>query len=409
MAEECEVMNGFRLAQRSCFLRINLDTVLSNLDVVRQRIGHNTGIIAVVKGNAYGHGSVMLSRFLELRAGITCFAVGTASEGVELREGGVKADVIILGVSSCFEIPTIRAHRLIPSISCLKFLKEWVKHHNDGGHSSNNGLIKSHVGKVVVGVDTGMRTSGCSIEDLPAVMQLCERHEVPVHSLMTHFVDSWEDLQLTRDQLHAFLEAVQPYRSRGVPVQAANTCSVFNGIAAELDFIRVGVAMYGQPLDSSLASVEVSEAAGLRPALSMYACATKVIELRAGQSIGYNRGYTCQHDGETFAILSFGFADGFSRCFRTGHVRTLQGTICPIVGRVSMDTTTVKISSKSETIFCVMSHDYSDVNSSATLAKLGNTTTTETIIRLSKRLPRLYLFNGQMFDIDTGLSKLFTD
>ncbi|XP_052263012.1 alanine racemase 1-like isoform X3 [Dreissena polymorpha] len=352
MAEECEVMNGFRLAQRSCFLRINLDTVLSNLDVVRQRIGHNTGIIAVVKGNAYGHGSVMLSRFLELRAGITCFAVGTASEGVELREGGVKADVIILGVSSCFEIPTIRAHRLIPSISCLKFLKEWVKHHNDGGHSSNNGvlkqnlfnmfipyiifsvfdappflhdLIKSHVGKVVVGVDTGMRTSGCSIEDLPAVMQLCERHEVPVHSLMTHFVDSWEDLQLTRDQLHAFLEAVQPYRSRGVPVQAANTCSVFNGIAAELDFIRVGVAMYGQPLDSSLASVEVSEAAGLRPALSMYACATKVIELRAGQSIGYNRGYTCQHDGETFAILSFGFADGFSRCFRTGHVRTLQG------------------------------------------------------------------------------------
>ncbi|XP_046584805.1 alanine racemase 1-like [Haliotis rubra] len=113
-------------AGRSTFLRIRLDVLFNNISILKQRCSAHTDIIAVVKANAYGHGSVEISRYLESR-GVGHFAVAIPEEGAQLRQAGIQGHILILGNAIEEDIPILVKYTLTPTVAELKFLKEWCK------------------------------------------------------------------------------------------------------------------------------------------------------------------------------------------------------------------------------------------------------------------------------------------
>ncbi|XP_052760459.1 alanine racemase-like [Mya arenaria] len=402
--------DAFKLVERPTFVKVDLDRMLQNVNVVRENISTGTEIIAVVKGNAYGHGLLHVARFLEQYAKVTCFSVATVTEGKELCESGIKSDIIVLGNITGYEISTLIQHRLITCISDIATLEIWNQQRENnvvanGALDSNDVSTRlanlpapSESLPVIIQVDTGMAVSGCHVDQLAGIMEFCKSHCIRVHSLMTHFVDSRVELDLTNRQLQSFLRVTKPYRDIGIRVHAANSCAVFRGVGTDLDYVRVGVAVYGLPIDSSIVSFNKSEAAGLQPALSVHCRAVRVLQLHKDQAVGYNRGYVCQENDKRVAVLQLGYGDGFSRSMTGGSVFTVDRTECKIVGRVSMDAVLVKVpeSADDARLFCVLSDDYDPRTSAAALAALVGTSTSEVCVSLNTRLPRVYISRGKI-------------
>ncbi|WAQ96880.1 ALR-like protein [Mya arenaria] len=175
--------DAFKLVERPTFVKVDLDRMLQNVNVVRENISTGTEIIAVVKGNAYGHGLLHVARFLEQYAKVTCFSVATVTEGKELCESGIKSDIIVLGNITGYEISTLIQHRLITCISDIATLEIWNQQRENnvvanGALDSNDVSTRlanlpapSESLPVIIQVDTGMAVSGCHVDQLAGIME----------------------------------------------------------------------------------------------------------------------------------------------------------------------------------------------------------------------------------------------
>ncbi|KAL3876224.1 hypothetical protein ACJMK2_034094 [Sinanodonta woodiana] len=341
----------FALAKRNTCLRINLDTILNNIGILKMQFSEHTDVIAVIKANAYGHGSVEVARYLS-RHGIHHFAVAAPSEGKVLRQAGVT---------------------------------DFIQ-------------VRTFIGSVVIKVDSGMSRNGCQPEDLVSLMEFCLENGVHVHSIMTHFSQAWDDPNFTKIQLETFLKAASPYRKRGIKLHAANSAGIIRGFGVDLDFIRPGIAIYGQPLDNMPSTIALYEELGLRPALAWLARPTLIKTLGPGRVVGYDQTYKCKNE-EIVATFPVGYADGYNRLLSgKGLITSIYGTPCSVIGRVSMDAITVKLQ---ENIECqdyfILQDDFTSPNSITHVANELKTITYEVCTRLSQRLPRLYIGDGQLY------------
>ncbi|KAL5018241.1 hypothetical protein ScPMuIL_003963 [Solemya velum] len=346
----------FDSAVRSTFLRIDLDAISENLRVLKGHCGKHTEVIAVVKANAYGHGAVGVTHHLRLH-GLRHFAVATVAEGIELRRAGVDEFIQILGTACQEEIRCLQQHDLTPTVATPEFIKAW---NETWSQSKNNMLSDSRPPPITIKVDTGMCRNGCLPEDLEGLMRLCRDDNLPVHSIMTHFAQSWDHPDFTQKQLYQFLDVTRVYREQGMKVHVANSAAILNGYGTDLDYVRPGIVMYGEPpfhflADNSNEAAKLLTDLGLRPALTWIAKPTIVKCQRPGSVIGYGRTYRrtlsrggsylngcnqCAPDGKEQALSSlpdsdrrlhfseFCFAN--STCSRNNYVRGLDKPRCPV-------------------------------------------------------------------------------
>ncbi|CAL1527405.1 unnamed protein product [Lymnaea stagnalis] len=387
----------FDVAQRSTYLRVDLQAIWNNIQILKSKCANHTKVIAVVKGNAYGHGSVGVARHLS-QCGVTHFAVATSLEGKELRQNGVTGFIQVLGSCVTEEMDTMLEENLTPTVSDVNFIKIWaekIKTKHEENIDSCDQVYQKFC--VVVKVDSGMSRNGCQCEDLPKLMKACAEHKVAVHSLMTHFAQAWDDPVFTQQQLATFLDAVQPYRKTGVKVHVANSAAIIRGFGTHLDFVRPGIAIYGLPPDSSLQSACIVKSLGLKPALTWVARPSLVKTLEAGRSVGYDQMYKLLKP-ETLATFSFGYADGYNRLLSGRGVLTdTKANQYEVVGRVSMDAVTVIVDDNvtRDTVFHVITDDYQSPNCVANMAAVLGTIPYEVATSLAARLPRLYVTNQQ--------------
>lgn len=379
----------FDLAKRSTYLRIDLDKILNNIRILKQKCSEHTEVIAVVKANAYGHGSVAVAKYLESH-GLRHFAVASALEGEELRQAGIKANIHVLGSGCKEEISTSYDNNLIPTAASVEFLSAWVEHCKS--KSTKNGAVV-YAGQVVIKIDTGMSRNGCQPEELQALVEFCRAKHIPIHSMMTHFAQSWDDPVFTKQQYDLFLQTVEPYRSSGIKFHVANSGAIVNGVGTDLDFVRPGISMLGQPPDTSEFGITKTRELGLRPAVCWLAKPSLVKRLLPGRKVGYDQTYTCKVS-ETIATIPLGYADGYLRnMFDIGQLTTLDGVVCPVVGRVSMDGITIKLPDEVKECreFYVMTDDFNMTNSAVAISKQTNTIPYEVCTNLDRRLPRIYI------------------
>uniref|UniRef100_A0A0B7A724 Alanine racemase C-terminal domain-containing protein n=3 Tax=Arion vulgaris TaxID=1028688 RepID=A0A0B7A724_9EUPU len=386
------VHDKFTYAGRSTYLQINLKTIWHNIQSLQTKCASHTKVIAVIKANAYGHGSVGVAKYLN-KCGVFNFAVATTYEGKELRKHGVVGFIQVFGNCVAEEIDTILEYNLTPTVTNLKFIEQLAAKLTE--RKTKTSLLRKCINdnvckfkpSVVIKIDTGMSRNGCQCEELSSFMNACQTHKIPVHSIMTHFAQSWDDLEFTQQQLNRFLEVTQPYRLNGVKVHAANSGAIMKGFAIDLDYVRPGGAIYGLAPDSTSDAYSEMEALGLRPVLSWIAKPCLIKSIQTEKKSGLLK-------PERIAIFSFGFADGYSRLLSGKGVLTdMKGKIYKIVDRVAMDTVAVRVddSVTVDTPFYVLKDDYSSPNSASNIGDMTDNIADAVVTSLSLRLPRVYV------------------
>ncbi|MEO1016048.1 MAG: alanine racemase [Pseudomonadota bacterium] len=273
---------------------------------------------AVVKADAYGHGAAAAGRALA-DAGCRSFFVAHVFEGLELRQAlGRGPDIYVFHGAATHEIDTCAEHKLIPVLNTMQQVGLWR------GRLADRAPAALHF-------DTGMNRLGLRPDDTPAVRTLLAGAEIGL--VMSHFACADEPKHpMNAEQLAAFEAIAKGWP--GVKRSLANSAGLALA-GAGFDLTRPGIALYGGGF--------LPKGLGLEPAMTLEAPILEIIEVETGETTGY--GATHRFDGpRRLATVAFGYADGLPRAASNSGFAFVDGVKCPIVGRVSMDLTTLDVS-----------------------------------------------------------------
>ena len=304
---------------------VSLRTLSHNVEALRSRLRPETGILAAVKADAYGHGAVATAKHLET-LGVAWFGVATAGEALELRRGGVLGNILIF-TPVCEGLGELIAQEVALSVVDV---------------ASAEAVIRAAAGqraRVHLKVDTGMgRLGGGTEHTLTTAKRLADAPNVELEGLWTHFACSDEpDRRYTEMQLERFLEVSSALEHEGISVRLKHTANSAATVAypeSHFDLVRPGIAVYGYSSSPHSATF----APELTPVMTLTAPVTFVKRVQKGCSVSYGGLWTAPKD-TTVATVRFGYADGYPRALSThpaAQVR-LHGQLRPIVGRVCMD------------------------------------------------------------------------
>lgn len=309
---------------------IDLDAFASNLERIRARIGERTALMLVVKADAYGHGAVAISH-CALRHGASALGVGTSAEALELRRSGVRAPILVLGTIVDGEATACLVHQVhvaLHSADRCQMLEDLA---------ARLGLIA----RVHLKIDTGMGRLGVLPERaLPLLEQIRASRHLRLCGVMTHISapDGARD-PFTAQQMARFAEVVDEGRRRGLIdgwIHVANSACVFTSLAPLYDAVRPGISAYGVLPGGLPGSDE------LRPVMSLRSQIVYLKDLAEDSPVGYAGTWRATRPTR-LATLPIGYNDGLSwRLGNNGSV-LVRGERARIVGRVSMDYTTIDV------------------------------------------------------------------
>ncbi|WP_084396820.1 alanine racemase [Henriciella aquimarina] len=297
--------------------RIHLDNIVANWRAIGALTPDSeTG--AVVKANAYGHGAVPVGKAL-FEAGCRTFFVAYAEEGAELRASvGPEAVILVFNGAAGNDRTIVRETRLTPVINSLPALRDWLSYDDTTSYA--------------VHLDTGMNRLGIRAENVPEMIDMSRTHP-PAH-IMSHLVDSdVADHPLNTRQLYSFRDLAEPLTTARKSL--ANTGGCFIGQMYGFDVTRPGIGLYG-------GGPTPPAGTAIRPGMTLEAPILTVQTVQPGETVGYGAEWTFQ-TVRTLATVALGYGDGFLRSASNHGVASLGGTPCPIVGRVSMDLTTIDV------------------------------------------------------------------
>ncbi len=316
-------MDGFR----PVWAEVDLDAVRRNVETLRALVAP-AALCAVVKADGYGHGAVAVSR-AALEAGADYLAVALVEEGIELRDAGIEAPILVLSEPVAAAAETVVAHRLTPVVYTATGIDALAKAVLTQG--TNEPLA------VHLKVDTGMHRVGCDPADaVELAAHVVDRAELRLAGVCTHFAVADEPgNDYTAGQQRTFDDVLAALRARDLPTGIVHACNTAGAIAvpgARYDMVRIGIGIYGLAPSPVLAG-----AVDLVPALSVKARVAHVQTLGPGARLSYGLRY--ETSGPTrVATVPIGYADGVPRelSHRGGEV-LVGGRRRPIAGTVTMD------------------------------------------------------------------------
>lgn len=297
---------------------LSTENLLHNLQVIKHK-APGSKVIAMVKANAYGHG--LRSVALRLDKYVDGLGVASIEEALALRKVGVEAPLLLMeGVFDASELEEA-ALQGFQVVFHDPIQLQWL-----------NTTSITHPITAWIKTDTGMGRLGFSPEDVPAVyhqLQTCPHIALPVR-LMSHLAYSdVPDHPLNTQQLHQFQQLIQQFPTE---YSLCNSGAIFCLPQTHYHYIRPGLALYGiSPLKDQEASF-----LNLRPVMTLQ---SQLIAVRArpkGSFLGYGARYQCSSDMKV-GVVACGYGDGYPLSARDGAPILVNNTICPLVGRVSMD------------------------------------------------------------------------
>ena len=371
---------------------IDLDAIAHNVSAYKRHVGPNVEVMAVVKANAYGHGALPVAR-LALLAGATRLAVHRAIEGVELRQAGIDAPILVMGYTPPSGAGMVMRWRLTPSLMTLEFAQAL-----SARASALGATVPVHVK-----VDTGMSRYGLmpgeAIDFLLAIQKLPGLY---LEGLFTHFATAdWADLTHSRGQLGVFTDVIQAARSAGVEfpvIHAANSAATMRLPEAHFDAVRPGIGLYG--LDPSNEWPPVFE---LRPALALKSLVSRVRQLPAGAGVSYGRTFITQKL-TLAALVPVGYGDGYHRILSNRGSVLIRGQRAPILGRVCMDQFVVDVSHipgvQQDDEVVIVGPQRDERIRAEEVASLAGTINYEVTTSLLPRVARVYTREGEVVEVE---------
>lgn len=293
---------------------INTKLIKENINIIKKYIG-NTEIIAVIKGNGYGHGLIESARICN-EQNIKTFALGDIKEAVELRKKGFKQNMLLLFPPIKTNIEIISKLKLIPTVYKLEHLK----------------LIEKIDKNIVfdLEINTGIGRSGCEIEEIDNIMKYIKEKGLKLNSAFTHLYNK-ADYATSLQQLKMFKDAMKDYSE--VSLHIGGSYAFCYGKEFHLDGIRIGLGLYGL-VDTFLIGEQ------LHPVMEYNTIFDDIITLKKGEHLGYMSGFTAKRKSK-IGVLNMGYIQGYPKVDR-GYVY-FGNKFCKIVGGVNMQNMCVDV------------------------------------------------------------------
>lgn len=377
----------YRSGHRPTWAEIDLGALAANFRIVKDQVGSDVNVMAVVKANAYGHGAVECARRLEAE-GADWFGVALPEEGIELRQAGITKPILCLAGFWSGQATAVIERNLVPVVYRLDMIETLDRAARDRGM----------IADVHVKVDTGMGRLGVRFDEVPEfAVALKSFANIRVDGLMTHFAAADEPScgPLTRDQVQRFDNAVAAFREHGfAPTyqHLANSAAVFGQPAAWGNMIRPGGVLYGLWRDI-LAPADRDQ--NLRPVMSLHSRITLLKWVPQGETVGY--GCTFEASRKTLvATIPIGYDDGYMRALSNRGHAIIRGVYATVIGRISMDLTLIDVTSVPDVQLddevILMGHDAGLAVTAEDLARTAGTLSYEVTCGIGGRVPRIYRF-----------------
>jgi alanine racemase len=306
------------------WVEVSLRQIRENYRAVRELVAGAAEVMPVVKADAYRHGAIEISRVLE-HEGVTWLAVSNVDEGIALRQGGIKARILVMADFLPEERAALEHHNLTPVIHSLDDLAA--------------ARVPYHLK-----IDSGMGRLGTRAEP-DEIVRAVAKAPALLEGLMTHFASSanYQSGQ-TEAQLQRFDGVVAAFRAAGIQPRYIHLSSsipvAYRRIEAWGNLVRPGYAIYGY-VSPTIGNAPRAVLA-VRPALTWKATVLAVKDIEAGALIGYGGMHRALKQMR-IAILAAGYADGIPHRLSNRGKVIAQGKLAPVIGAVSMDLTTIDV------------------------------------------------------------------
>ena len=354
---------------------INLEAIRYNIQQMGAHIPKGTLKWAVVKANAYGHGAIAVARAIQ--DDVDGFCVSNIDEAIELRQAGIAKKILILGVSEVESFSLAKDFDITLTVAGLEWLENLL-----AAESDLSGLT------VHLKIDSGMGRIGFrSASEAEQAQAMLENNGASVEGIFTHFATADEESDTYfKQQLEYFKGILDDLQEVPKFVHASNSATTLWHAETIFNAVRMGDSMYG--LNPSGQVLELPYK--LKPALTLESAIVHVKKVQAGACMGY--GATYQADSEqVIATLPIGYADGWTRDMQNFSV-LVDGQLCPIVGRVSMDQITIRLPKLYPlgTKVTLIGSDGDKEITATDVAVYRGTINYEVVCLLSDRIPREY-------------------
>ncbi len=377
---------------RAAWAEIDLDHIRYNASRLCRLLRGGAELLAVVKGNAYGHGADATAQ-AALEGGAARVGVACVEEGVALRAAGVRAPILVLGHIAHTEAADVAIHRLTPMVASRQLALAL----------SAEAARRGERLPVHVKVDTGMARYGVRPEEaVPFVRFVGSLPGLLLDGVYTHFASAdLADKAQTRRQWRAFLAVLEALRRAEIAVDCrhcANSAATLDLPETHLDLVRCGLALYGLHPSASVRRV------GLRPALELKSRIARVCSLGAGAAVGYGGDWVAPRPSR-IGLVPIGYADGVPRLLSNRGAVLVRGRRAPIVGRVAMNCLTVDVSeieaARVDDEVTLLGRQGDEEISADEVAGWAETINYEILAGLADRLPRLFLSGGVVVEATT--------
>ena len=377
---------------RPVWAEVDLDKLAHNMREIR-RISKSENVIAVVKADAYGHGAIDVAPIL-LENGANRLAVAVITEAVELRRSGIQCPIMVLG----FTPPTLISDVLEYDIEQAVYSYELAK------EISKLAVEKNKIVKVHIVVDTGMGRIGYlpNDESVEEVYKISKLPNIVIEGMFSHFSSADEkDKSYTYEQVKKYNNFYEKLKIKNVNINmrhVANSAAIIDLPENHYEAVRPGIIVYGY-----YPSEEVNRSnIDLKPAMTLKANIVHIKTLPPGHFVSYGRKFETERES-VIATLPIGYADGYTRLLFGKAQVIINGKLAPVIGRICMDQCMIDVTDiegvKIGDEVILMGEEGENNISAEAIAEAMGTINYEIVCMISKRVPRVYLKEGQVVKV----------
>lgn len=360
---------------RDSWVEINLENIAYNMRSIRKNTPKDKKLLAVVKADAYGHGSVMIAPTL-LASGADMLGVASIDEGVDLRQAKVNCDILVLGAVPVWAVESAVNADLITAIFSKEHLAACKQAFERTGKRP----------KVHVKLDTGMNRIGVSVDDaVEFINEVRKADYIDFGGVFTHLANA-ENREKTQIQIDRWNNVISQIDTTGLLLHILNTAGAMCYDVPNSNMYRAGIGIYG--LYPDLPDDGVIRKPDLKSVMSLKARIVNIHEAHDGEGISYGHTFTA-HGSRKIATVPLGYADGVPRGLSNKISGNLNGKDVLQVGNITMDQMMFDITgvdAKPGDIITLLDEKHSIDE----WAKILGTINYELTCRLKVRLPRVY-------------------
>lgn len=378
----------------STWAEINLENIKFNVDSVKKALTKDTMLCCVVKADAYGHGAVEVSKFLDKEENVDFFSVARLEEGLALVKAGITKPILCMGYTDTAKIQ----HAIDSNIRITVYSLEMAMKINELAKLSNK---KAYIH---IKLDTGMSRIGFLVNEqsICDIKKMFTLENLIIEGIYTHFAKSDEEnKEATYKQIEKYNRVINSLEEANlnIPIKhVSNSAAILDLRECDFNMVRLGISLYG-PYPSS----EVSRDIKLKTALELKTMVNNVKTIEKGTSVSYAGIYTADADTK-IATLSVGYADGFPRTQKNPQA-FINGKLLNIVGRICMDQCMVKVPNDFDVNAedeAILIGDIDGIRIGDISSKMG-TIDHEILCCITKRVNRVYITKDKKYVVNNLL------